>query len=457
LALNGYVEPRPRVHYVDHAFRVEPGAAAIQARLTFFKHDQSHNHLFLALFDPHTFRGARMQPDAKGQVELVLWVAPDDASEGGLPGALPAGEWRALVDVGYLAEGQDYRLEVRAVYGDAPAAVPLICPAGHVVKPGAGWYKGELHAHSSESDGKYPVATMVSAARAAGLDFLSLTEHFTVSQWRKLAPLVNDRTALIRACEVTSHHGHANLQGLTEWVDVYVDRPGWSMNDVADVAHAQGALFCINHAYSGGLGWRAYDFDWAKADLFEIYHNLEGSNNNHQMPLWDRLLAAGHRVVGVGGTDSHDPFTGLHALGQLVTWVYADKLSEAGILAGLRRGQVYVSRGPQLRFDAANAAGAPAAMGQSLAAGGDPITFTAQALVDRPMRLIVLRDGLPFDTWELPAGDGWQSVTFQDAPRQRAFYRVELHTYPNAEGFQYIEWRDFTTFQAASNPIWANA
>ena len=361
------------------------------------------------------------------------------------------------MDVGHLVTGQDYRLEVHAVYGDAPAPVALTYPAGHVVKAAAGWYKGELHAHSTESDGKFPVETVVAAAQAVGLDFLSLTDHFTTSQWRKLAPLVNGQTALIRACEITSHHGHANLHGLTEWMDVYVDRPGWSMNDAADAAHAQGALFCINHAYSGGLGWRAYDFDWAKADLFEVYHNLEGSNNNHQMPLWDRLLAAGHRIVGVGGIDSHDPFTGLHALGQLVTWVYADELSEAGILAGLRRGQVYVSRGPQLRFDATNAAGDTATMWENLPSHGSPLTFTAQAWVDRPMRLIVLRDGLPFETWELPAGDGWQTVTFRDTPTRRAYYRVELHTYPNAEGYQYIEWRDFTTFQAAGNPIWANA
>ena len=355
-------------------------------------------------------------------------------------------------------EPQDYRLEVNAVYGDAPAPVAVEYPADYVTKPESGWYKGELHAHSTESDAKYPVATVVQAAIDVGLDFFSLTDHFTVSQWRKLAPLVNDRTTLIRSCEITSHHGHANLQGLREWVDVYVDRPDWSMNDAADAAHAQGALFCVNHAYSGTLGWRAYDFDWSKTDLFEIYHNLEAVNNNHQMPLWDRLLAAGYRIVGVGGTDSHDPFEGLHALGQLFTWVYADELSEASILAGLRRGQVYVSRGPQLRFTAANAAGDAAAMWENLTGDNEPVTFTVDVLIDRPMRLFMFRDGLPFSTKDLTPGNDWQTVTFQDTPTKKAFYRVELHTYPvGVEEFHFIEWRDYMTFQAASNPIWVNA
>ena len=461
LALDDHIEPTPRTHYIDHQFRIgqegQQRAALIHIRLTYFKPETGKNQLFLVLFDPHTFRGVRMKPHAKGNVELELWVAPDDASDGAIPGELSPGRWRVMVDVGQLFEPQDYRLEVRAVYGDAPAPVTVAYPADHVTRPGPGWYKGELHAHSTESDGKYPVAAVVQAAMDVGLDFLSLTEHFTVSQWRKLAPLVNDRLALLRAAEITSHHGHANLQGLHEWVDVYVDRLGWRMDDAADAAHAQHALFCVNHAYSGDLGWRAYDFDWDKADLFEIYHNLEASNNNHQMPLWDRLLAAGHRIVGVGGTDSHDPFTGLHALGQLVTWVYADELSEGGILAGLRRGQVVVSRGPQLRFSATNIAGDTATLWENLPSHDEPVTFTVETQIDRSMRLVVLRDGLPFNAWQLPPRDGWQTVTFQDTPAQKAYYRVELHTYPNVEGLDYIVWRDYTTFQAASNPIWVNA
>ena len=80
----------------------------------------------------------------------------------------------------------------------------------------------------------------------------------------------------------------------------------------------------------------------------EIYHNLEGANNNFQPGLWDLLLNQGHRIIGVGGTDSHDPFTGTDRLNQVVTWVYADELSEAGIIAGLRSGTAYISKRPEL-------------------------------------------------------------------------------------------------------------
>ncbi len=455
LSLENRVDLTPRVHYIDHTFVVEPRATRVTAHLTFTKATRHDGQLFLALFDPHGFRGMRMNPSAVGEVKLELWVETNDAGEGALPGPLDEGTWRVMVDVNDISVPLTYRLDVRVEYGEPPAPALTPYPADHVVRHAAGWYRGELHAHSTESDGKVPVADVVQAAHDAGLDFFSLTDHFTVSQWRKLAPLVNGRMALLRSCELTSHHGHANLQGIHSWVDVYVDRPDWSMNDAADATHAQGGLFCVNHAYSGGLGWRAHEFDWAKCDLYEVYHNLEGANNNWQIPLWDRLLVQGYRIVGVAGIDTHDPANPTHALGQLVTWVYADELSERGILDGLRRGQVYLSRGPELRFHATNRAGAQAAMWETLPSHGAPITLTVDVRAQERLRLFVLRDGLLVDSRTLDhPGDAWQQVTLEVQPQRACYYRVELHTIPEATGpYVYVQQRDYVSFRAASNPI----
>jgi len=453
LQVERHLTPIPRIHYIDHPFQVPEGASKVG--LTFSFHKEVLAQLFISLHDPNSFRGNRMNPGAKGDVVLELWVAPDGASEGGMAGLLPAGEWRAQLDIEALGEETDYRLEVYAEFGPVPEPIVVNYPADHVVKPEAGWYKGELHAHSTESDGQLPVEDVVQAARDVGLDFLAMSEHFTISQWRKLAPLVNDRLALLRSCEITSHHGHANLHGIHKWVDVYVDRPGWDMNQAADAVHAQSGLFCINHAFSGSLSWRAYDFDWSKADLLEIYHNLEGPNNNFQPPLWDHHLRVGRRLVGVGGIDTHHPLQGIHRLGQVVTWVHASELSEKGIIEGLRRGRVYASRGPELRFTAANSAGQKADMWESLPLGQGPITFKVQIKSEQPLRLFILRDGYPFDM--LTAGDPgatWQTLTFVDEPKQPTYYRLELHTIRRSKTYRFIQWRDWTTVQALSNPIW---
>jgi hypothetical protein len=40
------------------------------------------------------------------------------------------------------------------------------------------WFRGNLHAHSDRSDGVAPAEEVVAAYRAAGYDFLVLTDHF---------------------------------------------------------------------------------------------------------------------------------------------------------------------------------------------------------------------------------------------------------------------------------------
>ena len=453
LDIRRHLAPSPRVHYIDYRFDVPEGVSRIG--LSFSFHKERLAQLFISLHGPEGFRGNRMNPGAKGEVVLELWVAPDDASEGGLPGPLLAGEWMARVDIEALAEETDYTLEVYAEFGPVPTPIVVPYPKDHLVKSRPGWYKGELHAHSTESDGQCPVEAVVQAAADVGLDFLSLSDHFTISQWRKMAPLVNDRLALIRSCEITSHHGHANLQGIHKWVDVYVDRSGWDMNQAAEAVHAQGGLFCVNHPFSGRLGWRAYDFDWSLADLMEIYHNLEGPNNNFQAPLWDHHLRLGRHIVGVGGVDSHHPLKGTHALGQVVTWVYAAELSEKGILEGLRRGKAYISRGPELRFTAANGAGQQADMWESLPLNSGPVTFEVQIRSELPLRLFILKNGYPFDMLTAEGiKEGWQTLTFVDEPRRPAYYRLETHTIHLSKIYRLVQWRDWTTMQVLSNPIW---
>jgi len=450
LDVQNQLRPEPRIHYVDYPFAVPAGVSKIGLRFSF--HKEKLAQLFISLHDPNGFRGNRMNPGAKGDVELVLWLSPDDASEGAIPGDLPEGQWVARVDVEALGEETTYHLVVYAENDDVSESLTLDFGKSPVIRDEPGWYCGELHAHSTESDGKYAVETVVEAAIDTPLDFFALTDHFTISQWRKLRPYTK-HLALLRSCEITSHHGHANVHGMTDWVDVYVDRDGWTMNDAADQIHEQGGLFCVNHPYSGRLGWRAYNFDWHKADLMEIYHNLEAINNVYQVGLWDRLLCAGYRIVGIAGTDSHNPFDGKHKLGQLLTYVYSDELSETGIIHGLQRGIVYLSKGPQLRFFASSA-NQTVHMWETLSAFSD-VKITSEIMTDEPLRLFVFKNGLFFDSVTIKAApDTWQTISFTDEPTTNCYYRVELHALYQHPDHPFMQWRDHNTFRAMSNPVW---
>lgn len=458
LEQRGTVSPEPRVHYLRHAFEVPAGAACVRARLRFRK--ERLCQLFLSLFDPAVFRGCHMQPGAHGAVDLTLWVAADDASRGGIAGPLPAGLWQAQIDIERTAETVEYLLTVEAVLDpDAPpAAEPPPYPEGYVSRAEAGWYVGELHAHSHESDGKAPVAEVVAAAERYGLDFLALTDHFTVSGYRHLAGLQRPGLALIRSLEHTGHAGHANLHGLRRWHDIFTDgRADWDINGLAREVRAAGGLFCVNHPFASELGWRYHEFDWALADLLEVWHIHEGPGNLLAQGLWDEQLRQGRRIVGVAATDSHDPHAPRHRLGGVLTVIYAPELSEAGLLAGLRSGRVYGTRGPRLELSAAPA-GAPerrSFMGEQAPAG--PLALRIElSRVEHPWHLHVLKNGYPHRLIEGPAGEP-APIELHDLGRPGDYYRLELHAFPPYTDFPYQRWREWHTMLAFSNPIFVGA
>jgi hypothetical protein len=461
--------------YDEYRFHVEPHTAEVRAYLTY-----EGDPLFLSLYSPEGYRGTAMNPKADGRVTLDASCAPDHASPGIVAGEIPSGEWRILVDHGPSIAWADYRLVVHCATagtvdgdgsdpgGSAPERVVrsgLDIPEAHRLHQRAGWYRGELHAHTSESDGACSPAEVAAAAEAADLDFISLTDHHTISGWNHMRRRLGERTLLIRGCEITSRRGHANVHGAGLPLDPSVDRAAtdgaaWTMNEVADAAHEAGGLFCVNHPFAGDLAWQWWEFDWNKADGIEILHALEGTGNNQQLSLWDHLLLSGYRVVGVAGTDSHHPTEPPHRLGALVSWVYCDELSERGVVDGIRRGRVVASYGPRVEFFA-ESQHTRAEMWQRVGLGTS-VTLTVHVQHEEPVRVFVLKNGIPFShDWLTPDAQGRASYTVTDRPARACYYRVELHgDFPG----QYDEpprkrlnQRDYRTLLAATNPVFAGS
>ncbi len=485
----GRVSPEPRIHYLLHEFDLAPGSTELTVTLRY--HKRQLCQLFLALFDPQEYRGTRMNPGGHGDIVLELRLGAQEAGPGAVVGPLRAGRWRAMIDIERTTETADYELEIIAAAAGAPAeadvdgAQTMTPDEGHAPPPstvgtatavaaapastsGAGWYRGELHAHSWHSDGKVPVAQVVEAARAYGLDFLALTDHFTNAGWREAVALGDADLAILRGLELTGHAGHANLHGLGRWVNVYPDGPAldaaghalpvqpgaerWDINAVARAAREQGGLFCINHAFAGDLGWRYHDFDWGLADLMEIYHHLEGPHNALQLGLWDEQLRQGRRIVGVAGTDSHHPRDARHRLGQCFTYVHAPALSEAGIIAGLRSGGAYASLGPRLDFWAAATTGERAVMGGTVSPGA-PLRLEIELRDLRfPAQIFLLKNGYFQESVAVePTGPGESRVVaFTDTPVAPGYYRVEIYAANPQEPRVY---RQPAALLALTNPI----
>lgn len=408
------------------------------------------------LVEPAGFRGSGMTRSGR----LDLRANSATPSPGVLAGPITHGTWTLILLWVNPEPGITTQVTVVAERDGSAAAASA---TSATVKPAAldprpGWRKGDLHVHSLHSTGTEGVAELLRAAEREGLDFISVTDHNTISGWADYpaAQASSDQVLLIRGQEVTASWGHVNVHGGTGWADI---RSAYSdFSAFASELRASGALLSVNHPFSNDVGWRRHDTDWRQIDLLEVQNSLEFAHNRMQLDLWDRVLATGADVVGVAATDAKSTSGPMYGFGRLVTWVNCRELSEAGVLGGLRSGRVVVSAGPRVDFWAENGRSERYEMGER-ATPGEPIDLTVQVEdLAAPAVVFLLKSGLFFGAQVIRHDE---TVRFSDVPSAEGFgvpfYRAEVHHLsdqaPNGYDRRHRSW---DTFLAATNPIWVD-
>ena len=392
----------------------------------------SGNVVDIGVFDPRgaaVFQGQGFRGwSGSGRSEFTIGLA--DATPGYLPGPIYPGVWHIILGLYHiLPEGCDYRLTIVGQSGEvaSPAQRDLKAP---VLSRKAGWYRGDLHSHTHHSDAVGSLSDLVAAARARGLDFVAVTDHNTSSHLPHLAAAGGDELLLIPGQEITTYYGHANAWGIQGWQE-FRCRDDATMARIIDAVHAAGALFSVNHPKYNGPPWE-YSSD-LPFDCVEAWQSLWAANNHQSLAFWDSLLRRGRRVVAVGGSDKHvPPFTGqlsFYDIGTPTTWVYAEELSTAGILGGIRAGHVFISADPQgpelyLTADADGDGLYEGMMGDEVViAAGQSVILRAQVIGGRGLVLrIVSSDGVKRVSVE---SDDFAHC-WQARPKGDTFYRLEL-------------------------------
>ncbi|HEX8617206.1 MAG TPA: CehA/McbA family metallohydrolase [Thermoanaerobaculia bacterium] len=226
----------------------------------------------------------------------------------------------------------------------------------------AAWLKGNLHTHTSESDGDSSPETVARWYAEHGYDFLVITDHDEITKIAK-APLL-----LIDGEEVTDRLPkrplHVNAIGLTR---VVTPQGGANVVEVLqrnlDAVRAAGGLALVNHP---NFGWA-----FAAEELLQLngtwmleiasghpFVNAQGPPSVESM--WDQLLTANKRVWGVAVDDMHHLAKPLDTEsvppGRAWVWVRAETRDAKSILAALRSGDFYASMGPELEEYTATAA-----------------------------------------------------------------------------------------------------
>lgn len=165
------------------------------------------------------------------------------------------------------------------------------------------WRRGNLHAHTTLSDGEHAPEELIAAYEARGYDFLALTDHdllASVEQLQKHTSLL-----LIPGTEITANGAHLTASGVCCDILPHADRQA-AIND----ALAQDALVVLNHPH-----WEAHFEHWPFNELLrltgyagiEIFNGITqfGEGNPVATGVWDRLLSSGRRVWGFANDDTH--------------------------------------------------------------------------------------------------------------------------------------------------------
>lgn len=219
--------------------------------------------------------------------------------------------------------------------------MPLVHPYGDLT--GGTWLRGNLHAHSTQSDGARPVQQVFDAYAARGYDFFMLSDHDVFSSPEFLARHDRRGMVLLAGNEITANGPHLLHVGATAKVEPHPNRQA-----VFDEINRKGGGFAVvNHP-----NWlrdfnhcpQAFLEEWQGYTGLEIFNGvicrLDGSE--YALDRWDMLLSAGRRVWGFANDDSH-AMVGDDALGW--NMVYSRTRSSDAIVDAMRQGRFYASTG----------------------------------------------------------------------------------------------------------------
>ena len=264
----------------------------------------------------------------------------------------------ALGLLGGLGFGAEIPREPRGDSESLRAARPRFGRTFDVVH----FQKGNVHTHTTLSDGGSSPEQTIAWYRSHGYQFLALTDHNIFSRPARYASLQEPGFALISGEEITmtgkGRQVHINA------LCTHARIPGGSFASAAaalsngiSLVRAQGGVALVNHP----------NFDWAlsaadvtdarDAPLLEIesghpyvHSSGDASHPSHES-LWDIALSSGADFMGVGVDDEHHidvssdpPATPGRA------WIntFGAETEVGAICGALAQGQLYASTGVEL-------------------------------------------------------------------------------------------------------------
>jgi hypothetical protein len=216
------------------------------------------------------------------------------------------------------------------------------------------WFKGNLHTHSTASDGIHSPQEVVNHYRSKEYDFLSITDHGRLTDPSTLDPkgmtLIPGEEISLGVTEADTTF-HVVAIGIHEGLPFHDFDPKGDPQAAVDTIKKLGGVAILAHPYWSGL---------TSNDMLRLtgYNGVEVYNSNCEIyngagdsrPHVDYALAAGRRFLLFATDDHHGTPEPMKPSDAAISWisVKARDPSAESLLNSIKAGQFYASNGPEI-------------------------------------------------------------------------------------------------------------
>lgn len=207
------------------------------------------------------------------------------------------------------------------------------------------WYKGNLHCHTTDSDGNKSPEEVMRWYADHGYSFLSITDHnrLTFPPLEGYSPILH-----IPGTEITCRDGVTEYHIIGIGLDEMPIQPFHTPQETIDAINLSGGLSIIAHPY-----WH----DLQVEDILHLseYIGIEIFNTScwveiqkgHSLVHWDGLLRRGPGIWGFATDDAHWNYPDYGG-----GWImlHSDSLNQSSVMDSIKNGYFYSTMGPEI-FD----------------------------------------------------------------------------------------------------------
>lgn len=241
------------------------------------------------------------------------------------------------------------------------------------------WYKGNIHCHSTNSDGLLTPEQVTDLYRKNGYHFLAISDHDLYSDYRSefdcddfiILPALEASAVLYKDEErkerLRIHHIHGLLgtkkmqeeatKGLFSHLEAYA--PGLYYGDWDGAAVAQelsddlrthGCFTVYNHPVWSRVKEEEFiHIDGCTALEIYNYGTVNESATGYDSIHWDTILRSGKKIYATASDDNHNDGIVEDSFGGFIV-VKAEQLNHESIVQAMMDGNYYSSSGPEI-FD----------------------------------------------------------------------------------------------------------